>query len=135
VPAQAAPGAGLILVDTSIWIDHLRADNAALKRLLDAGRVLIHPFVIGELALGRMRQREIILSALSDLPHAELATDAEVLGFINREALFGRGIGYVDAHLLASTRLSAGATIWTRDARLRDAAEAMGLAMTPHGAT
>ncbi len=76
----------MILVDTSVWIDHLRADNAALKRLLDAGRVLMHPFVLGELALGRMRQREIILAALSDLPRAELATDAEVLGFINREA-------------------------------------------------
>jgi predicted nucleic acid-binding protein len=123
----------LILVDTSVWIDHLRADNAALKRLLDAGRVLMHPFVIGELALGRMRQREIILAALSDLPRAELATDAEVLGFVDREALFGRGIRYVDAHLLASTRLSAGATIWTRDTRLCDVAEELGLAMTPHG--
>jgi predicted nucleic acid-binding protein len=123
----------LILVDTSIWIDHLRADNAALKRLLDAGRVLMHPFVIGELALGRMRQREMILAALSDLPRAELATDAEVLGFVDREALFGRGIGYVDAHLLASTRLSAGAAMWTRDARLRNVAEKLGLAMAPHG--
>ena len=92
-PAQAAAGARLILVDTSIWIDHLRADNAALKRLLDAGRVLMHPFVLGELALGRMRQREMILAALSDLPPAELATDAEVLGFVDRQALFGRGIG------------------------------------------
>jgi predicted nucleic acid-binding protein len=119
----------LILVDTSVWIDHLRADNAALKRLLDAGRVLMHPFVLGELALGRMRQREIILAALSDLPRAELATDAEVLGFINREALFGRGIGYVDAHLLAAARLTAGAELWTRDNRLRSVAEALGLAM------
>ena len=124
----------MILVDTSIWIDHLRADNSALKRLLDAGRVLMHPFVIGELALGRLGQREMILAALSDLPRAELATDPEVLGFINHQALFGRGIGYVDAHLLASVRLTAGAQLWTRDARLRDVAEALGLAMTPHGA-
>jgi predicted nucleic acid-binding protein len=123
----------LILVDTSIWIDHLRANNAVLKGLLDAGRVLMHPFVIGELALGRMRHREMILAALSDLPRAELATDAEVLGFVDREALFGRGIGYVDAHLLASTRLSAGAAMWTRDARLRNVAEKLGLAMAPHG--
>jgi predicted nucleic acid-binding protein len=123
----------LILVDTSIWIDHLRADDAALKRLLDAGRVLMHPFVIGELALGRMRQREMILVALLDLPRAELATDAEALGFINREALFGRGIGYVDAHLLASVRLTAGAQLWTKDVRLRDVADALGLAMTPRG--
>jgi predicted nucleic acid-binding protein len=125
----------LILVDTSVWIDHLRADNAALKRLLNAGRVLMHPFIIGELALGRMRQRETILAALSDLPHAELATDPEVLGFIDREALFGRGIGYVGAHLLASVRLTAGAQLWTRDARLRDVGEELGLAMTPHGAS
>jgi predicted nucleic acid-binding protein len=124
----------LILVDTSIWIDHLRADNSALRRLLDAGRVLMHPFVIGELALGRMRQREMILAALSDLPRAELATDAEVLGFVDREALFGRGIGYVDVHLLASVRLTAGARFWTRDARLREVAEALGLTMTPDGA-
>ena len=123
----------MILVDTSIWIDHLRADNSALKGLLDAGRVLMHPFVIGELALGRMRQREMILAALSDLPRAELATDAEVLGFVDREALFGRGIGYVDVHLLASVRLSAGAQIWTKDTRLRDVAVELGLAMTPHG--
>jgi predicted nucleic acid-binding protein len=124
----------LILVDTSIWIDHLRVDNPALKTLLDAGRVLMHPFVIGELALGRMRQREMILAALSDLPRAELATDAEVLGFVDRQALFGRGIGYVDVHLLASVRLAAGAQIWTRDTRLRDVAEELGLAMTPPGA-
>jgi predicted nucleic acid-binding protein len=125
----------LILVDTSIWIDHLRADNSALKRLLDAGRVLMHPFVIGELALGQMRQREIILTALSDLPRAAMATDAEVLGFVDREALFGRGIGYVDVHLLASVRLIAGAQLWTRDTRLRDVAEELGLATTPHGAS
>ena len=97
--------------------------------------MLAHPFVIGELALGRMRQREIILAALSDLPRAELATDAEVLGFVDREALFGRGIGYVDVHLLASVRLTAGAELWTRDTRLRHVAEELGLAMTPHGAS
>ena len=124
----------MILVDTSVWIDHLRADDSALKRLLDAGRVLMHPFVIGELALGRMRQREMILAALSDLPRAEPATDAEVLGFIDREALFGRGIGYVDAHLLASVRLTAGAQLWTEDTRLRHVADELGLAMPPHGA-
>jgi predicted nucleic acid-binding protein len=123
----------LILVDTSVWIDHLRADNAALKRLLNAGRVLTHPFVIGELALGQMRQREIILAALSDLPRAELATDAEVLAFINRETSFGRGIGYVDVHLLASVRLTAGAKLWTRDIRLRHVTEELEVAITPHG--
>lgn len=122
----------MILVDTPVWIDHLRVDNAVLKRLLNAGHVLTHPLVIGELALRQMRQREIILAALSDLPRAEPATDAEVLAFINREALFGRGIGYVDVHLLAAVRLTAGAELWTRDGRLRRVAEELGLAITPH---
>jgi predicted nucleic acid-binding protein len=119
----------LILVDTSIWIDHLRAGGDLLAKLLNAGRVLTHPFVIGELALGKMRRREAILDALSNLPRAELATDAEVLSFINGRPLFGRGIGYVDVHLLASVRLTAGARLWTRDNRLRSVAEELGLAM------
>ena len=119
----------MILVDTSIWIDHLREGTDLLARLLNAGRVLTHPFVIGELALGAMRQRETILDALSNLPRAKLATDAEVLGFINGWALFGRGIGYVDVHLLASARLTAGAEFWTRDNRLRSLVDELGLAM------
>jgi predicted nucleic acid-binding protein len=116
----------LILVDTSIWIDHLRAGGDLLSKLLNAGLVLTHPFVIGELALGEMRQRETILEALSNLPRAELATDAEVLGFINGQSLFGRGIGYVDVHLLASVRLTGGAQLWTRDNRLRSVADELG---------
>jgi predicted nucleic acid-binding protein len=122
----------LILVDTSVWIDHLRASDDLLATLLDTGRVLMHPFVIGELALGKMRQREVILAALSDLPRAEVATDAEVLGFVNRQTLFGRGVGYVDVHLLASVRLTAGSQLWTRDNRLCGVAEELGLAMAPH---
>lgn len=119
----------MILVDTSVWVDHLRAHSAALARLLDAGAVLVHPFVTGELALGRMRQRETVLSALSDLPHTAIAADAEVLHFIERHALFGRGIGYIDVHLLAAVRLTAGARLWTSDRRLRGVAEELGLAM------
>jgi predicted nucleic acid-binding protein len=127
-PAQKAAGAGLILIDTSVWIDHFRAGNGRLARLLDGGRVLTHPFVIGELALGAMRQRGVILAALSDLPRAELATDGEVLGLIDARALCGRGVGYVDVHLLASVRLTAGAGLRTRDNRLRHVAEELGLA-------
>jgi predicted nucleic acid-binding protein len=119
----------LILVDTSVWIDHLRADNALLARLLNSGRVLMHPFVIGELALGSMRQREVVLAALLDLPRAEAATDAEVLSFIASQALAGRGIGYLDVHLLAAARLAGGAQLWTKDNRLRRVAEELGLAM------
>ena len=121
----------MILVDTSVWIDHLRAGNALLAGMLDSGSVLMHPFVVGELALGHIRRREIVLALLSDLPRSAVATDAEVLRFIDRQALFGRGIGYLDAHLLAAVRLTAGAELWTKDNRLRRVAEQLGLAMTP----
>ncbi len=117
----------MILVDTSVWIDHLRTGDEKLSTLLDTGRVLAHPFVIGEIALGYLRQRETILSALLDLPQATVATDAELLLFVEEHSLAGLGIGYVDVHLLASTRLTAGSALWTRDKRLIGAAERMSL--------
>jgi predicted nucleic acid-binding protein len=120
----------VILVDTSVWVDHLRADDKALGGLLDTGMVLTHPFVIGELALADLRQRELVLGALSDLPRASVAKDAEVLHFIDRHALFGRGVGYIDIHLLAAVRLTAGAALWTHDKRLHAVADQLGLAMT-----
>lgn len=118
----------MILVDTSVWIDHLRNGDAALAGLLEAGRVLAHPFVTGELALGGLRQREIILNALRDMPQANVATHDEVFGFIAENALYGLGIGYVDAHLLAAVRLTPGASLWTRDKRLLAASERVDLA-------
>jgi predicted nucleic acid-binding protein len=121
----------VILADTSVWVDHLRAGDKVLAALLDTGLVLVHPFVIGELALGNLRQREFVLNALADLPHASVATDAEVLRFIERHALSGRGIGYIDAHLLAAVQLTAGAELWTNDKRLRGVAVKLGLAFTP----
>jgi len=120
----------VILADTSVWVDHLRVGDKALGGLLDSGLILVHPFVIGELALGRLREREIILEALSELPKVTVGTDAEVLAFIGRHALFGQGIGYVDVHLLAAVRLTAGAQLWTRDNRLRRVADELGLAFT-----
>lgn len=120
----------MILADTSVWIDHLRRGDGVLAGLLDAGTVLTHPFVIGELALGNLRQRETVLEALSDLPHASAATDAEILHFIDRHALFGRGIGYIDAHLLAAARLTQGAKLWTKDRRLHGVAVQLDLAAT-----
>ena len=120
----------MILVDTSVWVDHLRASDDVLVGLLDAGMVLAHPFVIGELALGNLGRRETVLSALSDLPRAIVATDAEVLPFIDRHTLFGRGVGYIDIHLLAAVRLTAGAELWTRDKRLHGIAVRLGLAIT-----
>lgn len=112
----------MILVDTSVWIDHFRARDATLAGLLNQGQVLIHPFVLGELALGNF-QRRGVLNDLRGLPKAVVATDSEVLGFIEQQALFGMGIGYVDAHLLASIKLMPGSSLLTRDNRLATAAE------------
>ena len=119
----------MILVDTSVWVDHLRAGDRALAGLLEAGKVLAHPFVIGELALGSLPQRDQVLRGLQDLPQANVATSREVLRFIEGHRLFGLGVGYVDAHLLASVKLTAGANLWTRDRRLGRAADRLGLAM------
>ncbi len=118
---------GVILVDTSVWVEHLRRGDERLAALLEDELVLVHPHVIGELFLGQLRQRDA-LSDLMDLPVANLASDGEVLQFIERETLHGTGIGYVDAHLLAATRLTPGATLWTRDRRLLAAAERLSLA-------
>lgn len=117
----------MILVDTSVWIDHLRQYDTTLAKLLDDGRVLAHPFVIGELALGALKQRGVILDALRGLPAAAVATDGEVMAFIDAHKLFGQGIGYVDAHLLAGARLTH-ASLWTRDKKLRAVAERLSLA-------
>ena len=122
----------MILVDTSVWIDHFRQVDHDLVEVLNACGALGHPFVTGELALGNLRNREEILDALQSLPQAAVATEDEVLLFIKRNALSGLGIGYVDAHLLASVRLVPGSTLWTRDKRLSAAAERLGLA-TPIG--
>ncbi|HLI12842.1 MAG TPA: PIN domain-containing protein [Alphaproteobacteria bacterium] len=119
----------MILVDTSVWVDHLRRKSAPLSKLLEAGRVLVHPFVIGEVALGHMRQRNLILAALSNLPRTQVATEDEVLSFIERNALFGRGVGYIDVHLLAAAQLTPGASLWTKDRKLHAVADALGLAV------
>ncbi|MGI8760396.1 MAG: type II toxin-antitoxin system VapC family toxin [Jatrophihabitantaceae bacterium] len=117
----------MILVDTSIWIDHLRIGDSQLTTLLHDGRVLAHPWVIGELALGHLTHRSEILELLHNLPHATAATDAEVLTLIESRHLFGLGIGYVDAHLVAATLLTAGASLWTRDKMLGVVAAKIGL--------
>lgn len=117
----------MILVDTSVWVDHLRVRSERLIALLNSGEVLGHPFVMGELALDNLRGRDIFLSALGALPQVVVASDEEVLHLIDRQTLFGRGIGYVDAHLLAATRLT-GTRLWTRDRRLQAVATQLGLA-------
>jgi len=116
----------VILVDTSIWIDHLRSGDAHLITLLGDGNVLGHPWVVGELALGQLSHRDEVLNLLRNLPQASVATEDEVMTLIDHDQLFGVGIGYVDAHLLASARLS-GARLWTRDKRLRATAARLDL--------
>lgn len=123
----------MILVDTSVWIDHLRSGEPALASALEGGRVLIHPFVLGELACGNLENRAEVLKLLEDLPAAPTATDPEVLGLIERRALMGRGIGYVDVHLLASVALSDIGLLWTWDRRLADAATELQLAFGTEG--
>lgn len=117
----------MILVDTSVWIDHLRAGNRRLKALLDAAKVLTHPFVIGELACGSLRSRSEIMTLLKTLPEAQVAEHEEVLGFVEDERLSGQGIGWIDAHLLASVRLS-GVPLWTLDRQLLKVASTLKVA-------
>ena len=119
-----------MLVDTSAWIDHLRWRNTALAKQLLEGEVWCHPFVIGELACGRLNDRSRILSLLSSLPQAPLAAHEEVLAFVDANGLAGKGIGWIDAHLLAAARL-AGVGFWTLDRPLCVVARQLGLYTEP----
>jgi predicted nucleic acid-binding protein len=123
----------MILVDTSVWIDHINASDSMLVSLLAEERVFVHPYVIGEMSLGSLRNRAVVLGALLDLPGVPIATPEEIFYLIEGEQLFNRGIGYVDSALLASARLQSGLTIWTRDKRLKKVADELGLgAMLGH---
>lgn len=112
----------MILVDTSVWVDHLRRRNDQLASLLEGGEVVTHPFVIGELALGNLGRRDEILGLLSRLPAAPVAEHDEVMGIVRRHGLANSGVGWIDVHLLASARL-ARARLWTFDRRLALAAQ------------
>jgi predicted nucleic acid-binding protein len=116
----------MTLVDTSIWIDHIRSGDAKLCGLLTRSRVLVHPFIIGEIALGHLKRRQDVMAALLGLPQAAIATDIEVRSLIELADLFGTGIGYLDAHLIASAKLS-GALLWSRDKRLNSVAKRLSL--------
>lgn len=122
----------MILADTSVWIEHLRRGDSALAELLEHGSVLGHPWVVGELALGHLAERRSILRLLSNLPQATVATPVEVLALVERHALQGTGIGYVDAQLLAAVLLTPDALMWTHDKRLAAAAAHLGRAVDPH---
>jgi predicted nucleic acid-binding protein len=112
----------MILVDTSVWIDHFRFGNGNLTAILERDLVLTHPFVIAELACGNLKHRAGTLTDLGTLPRAVMADNQEVLMYIERHSLWGFGIGCVDAHLLASALLS-DASLWTPDRRLQSCAK------------
>ncbi len=115
----------MVLVDTSIWVAHLRETQIDLVNLLNKGEVACHPFIIGELACGNLKKRTAILSLLHDLPLVSTAEHEEVLEFIERHRLMVKGLGYIDIHLLASAMLS-GLSIWTLDRRLERVADMLG---------
>ncbi len=117
----------MILADTSVWIDHFRVGNQELRQHLNQGQVVTHPFVIAELALGSLHQRSKTLALLDLLPHVRVAQMSEVRHLIETNRLYARGIGLVDAHLIASALIDAGTLLWTRDKPLRKAAEALGI--------
>jgi predicted nucleic acid-binding protein len=114
-----------VLIDTSVWVDHFRSANTALSELLVDGVVIVHPFVLGEIAMGNLKRREAVLAGLEALARPVVAADEEVLRLVADRKLNGRGIGWIDAHLLASVLLT-GCWLWTRDLRLNAAAEVAG---------
>ena len=112
----------MILVDTSVWIDHFRSGVDALANALESDKVMTHPSVVGELACGHLHNRAEVLRLLDELPQAPVGNELAVRVFIERHRLMGRGIGYIDAHLLAAATLAAGGVLWTRDKRLASVA-------------
>ena len=118
----------MILVDTSIWVDHLRQGDKQLAVLLEGNAVVMHPYVVGEFACGSLSNRRAIIGLLESLPTTVIASKSEVLDFIERHALHGRGIGYVDIHLLAAAALTGDTKIWTNDKMLDTAASSLRLA-------
>lgn len=122
----------MVLVDTSIWVDFLRSGDEGLSGLLTHNQVCMHPMVMGELACGNLKNRTELLQLWANLPQAQPATHSEVLYFLEPQQLMGKGIGYVDLHLLAATQLSANTQLWTRDKRLGLLADSLGCAYLNH---
>lgn len=116
----------MILVDTSVWINHLRKADEELSKFLDQGVVLCHPFVIGELACGNMKNRDEILELLAALPGADVASHEEAMHLVTGRQLWGKGIGWIDVHLLASALLS-NCTLWTKDKALQSISRSLNI--------
>ena len=121
----------MILVDTSVWARHIDRGVDVLSGLLDAGDVSSHPYIVGEIALGNLRRRDAVLNDLRLLHQATVANHEEVMDMVERHKLFGRGIGYVDAHLLASARLTDDTLLWTLDKKLAAVAAQLAIAYQP----
>ena len=118
----------MILVDTSIWIDYLRQGDPLLVEQLNQQQILMHGMILGELAIGNFKNRQLLLNRWQALPLIQSATDAQVLQFLETHELMGRGIGWIDLHLLTATALTDGVKLWTRDKRLKTIAETLNLA-------
>lgn len=117
----------MILADTSIWIDYFRSGNEEMRKLLGNGQIMIHPFLVGELALGSLRERTTTLAFLDRLPRVRVAQFEEVRQMIESRSLYSQGIGLTDAHLIASVFLTPSTRLWTKDKALRRVAEALGV--------
>ena len=117
-----------VLVDSSFWIDHLAGKTTPLEQLLKIRRVALHPMVIGEIAMGSLRNRNRLIGELQKLPKVPVATNPEVMAFVEWHKLFSTGIGFVDAHLLAAATMTDNATLLTKDGRLHAQAERLGVA-------
>jgi len=117
----------MLLVDTSVWVDHLNKGDTGLAKALSSGRVICHPYIIGEIALGSLKARGVVLSLLADLPAISVASPEEIIKLIENKALYSRGIGYVDICLIASVLLSPGVQMWTRDKKLNAVCEELGI--------
>jgi predicted nucleic acid-binding protein len=117
----------MILADASIWVDHFRKRDAELQRQLLQNNITIHPFIVAELALGSLPNRHKTLADLELLPQVRTAHINEVRSMVESHSLFRKGLGFVDAHLIAATLITPGTVLWTRDKGLRSAAQAMGI--------
>lgn len=118
----------MILIDTSVWIDHFRTGDDHLADLLNQNKVLMHTFILGELACANLQHCEQVITLLKDLPQSVVASDEEALFFIEQNQLMGKGIGYIDAHLLAAVALNGSTSLWTRDKHLFAIADSMHIA-------
>lgn len=120
-----------VLVDSSFWIDHIAGKSTPLVNLLKSRRVSLHPMVIGEIAMGSLRNRNLVLDELQKLPKVHVASNAEVMAMIEWHKLFSKGVGFIDAHLLAAVKMTDNATLLTKDGRLHEQAEQLGVAYAP----